>query len=393
MLDAACSAGGLSGGDRALAHEYLRLVAALKDFQLPRVETEAAREHIQARVMCAIATSITQVDPTYADDPTLPNVKHTERSRGRYYLWRMATVTAALLITGAIGGWRISSSAASAYPDSPLYSVKAMEERLALATAWSDERKGTVFETIADHRLSELTFEAREHDEPLARTLAQQYGATMRSLILLATTMRREHEDTSVVLAALTHELNAEGVALRDAQASGDVMLTQALAATLEAQRSAISAGNVNVTPPLLSQPQQQVPQHDSHPGKPNPTLTPHGQGTSQPSHPNNGKIGGNGNNGGSNGLKDSGSSSNGNGGNNGPSTGRRNQGNLGNSGHTSGTGTQANESAAGRASRARSEKIAMPAQSNKSKTSQPPAHNAIRWTATDATHQAHGGR
>ena len=327
-LDTTCEADEKSAGAGEAIGDDLHLIATLHSYQLPQAEADAARERVHARLMSAIAGD-------EAEERATAYGRHIAAGAGRqlhprhWRLWaRVAVAAAVLLIVGAIGGWQISNAATVAYPDSTLYGVKRLEERVALATAWSDQRRAGVLATIADHRLSETTYEAHQHDERLVQSLAGEYGDAMRSLISLTASMQRDHEDTSVVLEQLTRALNAEDAALKDAQAAGDTSLTQALGATVQSQRNAINAGNLDVTPPALEQSQQAGPT----PGTLKPASTPHGQGTGQQSHPNNG-----GNNNGN-----SGSTGNGNGNGNGNgSKGGRSNGNGGGNGNPGGPGGQ----------------------------------------------------
>lgn len=308
MLDTACEVDESGAGAGETICDDLHLVAAMRGYQVPRAEAEAACERVHARLMSAITNDEAE-ERTPANEQQAAGAASRRLLPRRWRPWaRVIAAAAAILIVGIIGGWQISSAAAAAYPDSTLYGVKRLEERVALATAWSDQRRAAVLATIADHRLSEITYEAHHHDERLVLSLAGEYGNAMRSLIGLTASMKRDHEDTSVVLEQLTQALNAEDAALKDAQAAGDTSLTQALNSTVQSQRNAINAGNLDVTPPALEQPQQARPT----PGTLKPASTPHGQGTGQQSHPNNG-----GNNNGT-GSGSKGGGANGNGGGNG---------------------------------------------------------------------------
>lgn len=302
-------------GEHAAVRNDLHLIAALRDYQMPRAEAVAARGRVHARLLNLIASGEEEYGSAAAGEhlTEIDAGRRLQRKRWRHRA-RVAAAIAAILILGAISGWQISTAAAAAYPNSPLYSVKRLEERVALETAWSDQRKGAVFATIANHRLNELTYEAKRHEEPLVQSLAEEYDNTMRSLINLASGMQRKHEDTTAVLAVLTHELNAEGAALQNAQSSGDAALTAALASTVQSQQSAISAGDLNIAPPALGQPQRNGPMQN----EPHPTATPHGQGAEKQSQPNNGNNG------------DSGNGSNGNSGGTGKHGGQSEQGSAG---------------------------------------------------------------
>lgn len=315
------------GGERSDVSQSVRdelsLVSALRRCHVSSNETDVARQRVHALLMNAIASDNARDESTDAAVPT--PIMSSSRQRGRsVHGWvRAAAAAAALLTVGGLGGWQVSHAAASANPGSPMYSVKRLEERVSLDTAWSDQRRGQVLATIADHRLSEMTYEAGLRNQPLVRSLANEYDGAMRSLIDLTATMQRHHENTSVILAALSRELRAETNAMRSAQMSGDTVLSQALALSAQTQRDAISAESLDVMPPALDVPQNKnVPPN----GAATPT-TPPGQRTTQPQQHGNGSNNGQGNN--SNNSNNSNS-------NNSNAGGSGNQG-KGNQGHSQG--------------------------------------------------------
>lgn len=288
--DESCVADEENGGSNARVRDDLRLVAALRAYQVPSSESSAARENVRARLERAI-TLQTAVVPgnTAGDELTHVEAARYWRSSGRRARSRVAAAVAAVLAVSVLGGWQVSNAAAAAYPGSPVYAVKRLEERVALATALSDQRRGQVLTTIADHRFYELTYEAGQHDLPMMRTLAGEYDSAMCSLIDLTATMQRNHEDISVPLSGLTHELSTESKALHAAQIAGNSSLSQMLTSSVENQRHAISAGHLDVTLPAPGKPQDHLILPS---GIASPPATRSGQGTSQPSHQNSGTPG-----------------------------------------------------------------------------------------------------
>lgn len=277
----------------------LQLVAALRNYRLPEHETNAARERVFAQLAGTLADADASARAISGREARRPHAARRNRAGGWRRKSRVAAAIAALLAIGMLGGWQVSSAAAAANPDSPLYSVKRLEERVALATAWSDSRRGEVLMTIADHRLSEMLYESREHDQTRVRGLAVEYNSTMRSLINLTVTMQRQHEDVQAVLADLSHALNLESQAARSALTSGDVTLSLSLASAINGQSSAIRAGNLDIAAPTLG-----APPNQSIPAGATPSATSPKRGASQPPRQNtpgasqSGKNGGNGNGG-----------------------------------------------------------------------------------------------
>ncbi len=288
--DESCAADEENGGSNAPMRDDLRLVAALRAYQVPHSERSAARENVRARLASAITLQATVVPGnTAGDELTHVGAARYWRSSGWRGRSRVAAAVAAVLAVSVLGGWQVSNAAAATYPGSPVYAVKRLEERIALATAWSDQRRGQVLATIADHRLYELTYEAGQHDLPMMRTLAGEYDSAMRSLIDLTATMQRDHEDISVLLSGLTHELSTESNALHAAQIAGNSSLSQMLTSSVESQRHAISAGHLDVMLPAPGKPQDHLVPPS---GIAIPPSTRSGQGASQPSHQNSGTPG-----------------------------------------------------------------------------------------------------
>lgn len=317
----------------------LLLVAALRRCEtLQQAEADAARERVRAQLMSVIASESAIIRASDSTEPA--HVVASRRQREKVISWgriRAVAAVAALLAVSAARGWQVSNAAAAAYPGSPLYAVKRLEERAALSTAWSDERRGQVLTTIADHRLRELSYEAAHHNMPLVHMLASEYSADMRTLINLTARMQRQHEDASVVVADLTRELDAEARVMSSARSSGDSALTQALAAAVQEQQDAISAGNLNVAAPALGAPQSNG--HASGAGTPSTTPAGQGAGKSQQQ--------GNGGNGGNSGQGSQGGNT-GNGGNSGSGGHDGGGGNTGQGSHdTSGNGPSAGNSGA----------------------------------------------
>lgn len=243
----------------------LRLVHTIRHLRVPEDELQAARTRVSGLLWEEVAASAAVTIPDIADaasdatahSETLPASAATiyRRLIRSRRLERVALAAAAILLISCVTGWQVSNAAASALPGSPLYGLKLVEERLALNTSWSDQRRGEVLATIADHRLTELRVEAAQHNNPLAQSLAVEFDGAMRQLISLTATMTEKHEDTTVVAAGLAHELSAEYSTLRAAQQSGDVALAQALTMTAQSETTAIQNSHINLPPSAMNPP------------------------------------------------------------------------------------------------------------------------------------------
>ncbi|HLJ81093.1 MAG TPA: DUF5667 domain-containing protein, partial [Ktedonobacterales bacterium] len=304
------------------------LVHAIRHLHAPEDELQDAHTRVAGLLWeeMAAGTAATISDMPDASAPSetisarIANIRRRP-IRLRRLAWAVLAAAAILLI-GCVTGWQVSNAATFALPGSPLYGLKLAEEHLALNTSWSDQRRGEVLATIADHRLTELRVEAVQHNNPLVQSLAAQFDGTMRQLISLTATMSEKHENTTVVAAGLAHELSVEYSTLRAAQESGDVVLAQALTVTAQSETTAIQNSHINLPPSAMNPP---IPASE-------PTHTP-------PVGPGNNNGNGNGN---SNGTGTGNGNGNGNGhgnGNGGQGGGNPGNGGTGHKQHTGGPG------------------------------------------------------
>ena len=281
----------------------LRLVRAVRDVQVPEDELRDAKariaSHLRAEMLPDTSATIADASPkSQASQPIIVARRRSARSRR---ITRAALAAAAILLLSCVAGWQVSDAAGSALPGSPLYSIKRGEETLALNFAWSDQRRGEVLAAVADHRLSEMREEARQHHDSLVQSLATQFDGTMHQLIALTAVMTERHEDTMIVTASLTRELNAEYATLQSARQSGDVVLAQALIITSQSETTAISNSHIHLPPSALNTPvpernTQSTTPSDGPPSKADPTAIPT---HTPPATPGGGNGNGNGNGGG----------------------------------------------------------------------------------------------
>lgn len=241
-----------TGIESSELRDDLHIVQAMRHLHLPADELYNARARVAERLRREMAATsdatvpdgVARIEPSRLGTTTAPR-RPTRMRR----LARFALAAAALLLIGCVAGWQVSDAAASALPGSPLYGIKRGEEQLALDFAQSDQRRGAVLATIADHRLTELRAEALQHNTSLVQSLAGEFDDTMHRLIALTATMSARHENTTLVSADLAHELNAEYSTLHTALQNGDVLLAQALTTTTQAESAAIHNSHITLPP------------------------------------------------------------------------------------------------------------------------------------------------
>jgi Domain of unknown function (DUF5667) len=198
---------------------------------------------------------------------------------------RVAAFAAAVLLACSTAGWAASDAAAAAVPGDPLYGVKRAQETLALATAFSDERRGEVLAVVADHRLAEATTEADRGQERLATDLASEFNGDLQQVIALSATMQAKGEDYRPVVAALAEALARAGQAQQYAAGHGQSDLAQALGADITSAQGTIADKHIKL--PDVGPPSGPGTRPDETPGRdqhPTPdhgvkTPTPHGNG------------------------------------------------------------------------------------------------------------------
>jgi hypothetical protein len=229
-------------GDSPQLRAQLHLVASLRAVRVPAEEVAHARASVDAIILAGLAEP--QASPVPRAQPQSVAATRTGRQAGRTIIrWaRAGGLAAAILLVCGLLGWQLSQAAAAALPESPLYGLKRLDERVALATAWSDQRRGLVLASIADHRLAELLAEASQQHTPVLRSLAVDLDSTMRELIALTANMAARHEDTRSVAQALVDELDAQATALAAARQSHSVALAAVLNVTVQSEAHAIQA-------------------------------------------------------------------------------------------------------------------------------------------------------
>lgn len=235
----------------------LSLVQAMRHVQVPEDEMRDAKARVASRLreeMSLVAAPLVADDSASTERPAPIAITRQRPARLRR-IARAALAAAAILLLSCVVGWQVTSAARAALPGSPFYSIKRGEETLALDFAGSDQRRGEVLVTIADHRLSELREEASKRHDSLVQSLATQFDTTMHQLIALTATMTGRHENTTVVMAGLSRELSAEYTTLRSAQQTGDMVVVQALTVTSQSEMTAISNSHINLPPSAKSTP------------------------------------------------------------------------------------------------------------------------------------------
>ena len=190
----------------------------------------------------------------------------------------------AVLLLTLISSWQISLVAASAMPNSPLYAVKRAEERIALATAWSDERKADVLATIIAHRLNELATEERLGNMAVADQLIDEVQMTLSQLVAVALRLPETHAATSPVVRRVNEVLQQLQILAARSLSNGHTAIGAKLARITQYEQGVLAAHHV----PSAGTPQH--PSSSSH-ATPTPHPTPHHPATSPPpavtpSHP-----------------------------------------------------------------------------------------------------------
>ena len=259
---------------------------------IPQDEIDAARERVRTRIFAEIAADSSNA-LTLAEE-SADGIAAT--GKGKLARWRAHIPTfgrlsrialvAATIALIATFGLTAMAQANVALPESPFYSLKRLEERIALDTAGSDTQRGAALATIAHHRLDELVREAAQNNTTETRQLAAEFDATVRQLIRLVVSMTANHENVQSISASLANILSAEDNALAQAHRQGQTQLEQTLNSTSQALDQEISAQHLVLPGVSDSHAQDKPATPRSSSGKPSPTPgppVPHGgQGAGQ---------------------------------------------------------------------------------------------------------------
>lgn len=224
----------------------MALVKSLRSIAPLAWEVDTARERVSRRIWDAIA----EEDEGLATELTGRAPGSLSRSATTPGLGRAARLfvaAAAIFLLTYLGSWAVSSAAGTATPDSPFYGLKRADEWLALHTAWSDQRRGQVYATIAWRRLTEAQFEYTHHHGDAAQRLAREYDGAMQRLIQLDATMQTRHENTSTVAQGIARNLDRAYIIAQAAGQSGETTLAKTLIETTQAEQAAINRANITL--------------------------------------------------------------------------------------------------------------------------------------------------
>ncbi|HKW21486.1 MAG TPA: DUF5667 domain-containing protein [Ktedonobacterales bacterium] len=268
----------------------LRLALALDGVMSDSYEVEAARARARHNLDTVMEETADAAPGLRA--PTFP---HTRNVRIRQHRQLQLALCAAILALTFVGYWILSAAAATALPESPLYGIKQIGEATRLQLAWSNQQRGNALAQIAAHRLEEAQAEATQNHTHQALALMAECDNATHQLIVLAITMRQQHQDDTSVVNALRTTIQAEYTALGRAHSKGQPALAQALTTNITGQQHALSASNVVI-------PQLAIPSPTDPSGRLTPT--PHNNNNGKGNGNNNGN--GNGNNNGNGGKKNS---------------------------------------------------------------------------------------
>ena len=250
----------------------LQLALALHGVTSDANEVETARAHVRHN-LDTLMDATADAAPGF-QVPASPLI-HMERNRQRRRLH--LALCAAILALTCVGYWTLSTAAAAALPESPLYGFKQVDEAIHLQLAWSNQQRGDVLAQIASHRLAEARAEAAQHRTHQALVLMGECDNATHQLIALVIATRHQHQDDTSIVNALRTTIRAEYTALEQAHSNGQSALAQALTTSVNGQQHALSASNIVI--PQLATPSPSDP--SGHP-----TPTPHNNGNG------NGKVG-----------------------------------------------------------------------------------------------------
>ena len=266
----------------------LQLALALDGVSSDANEIETARAHVRQNLDTLMDASVAVAPGLQV--PASP-YRLIGRIRQRRRLW--LTLCAAILAVTFVGYWTLSTAAATALPESPLYGIKQVDEAIHLQLAWSNQQRGDALAQIASHRLAEARAEAAQNHTHQAIVLMGECDNATHQLIALVIATRHQHQDDTSIVNALRTTIRAEYTALEQAHSNGQSALAQALTTSVDGQQHALSASNIVI-------PQLATPSPSSSPVDPSvrSTPTPHNNGNGGGNGGGNGNGNGNGNGG-----------------------------------------------------------------------------------------------
>lgn len=288
---------------RRYADSDPELVATLRTIRAARMvvvdESHAARMRVRARMMAGMNDVPARATPTRpvggaparaglsgpVQPPTGRSGPLPMPTRRQRVISRVGAIAAAVLLALGALGWGAGNAAAASLPGEPLYAVKQAQEWVALRTAWSDQRRGVVLVSIADHRLAEATIEANRGHDAVARVLTNAFDGDIQQAISLSVAMAAHGQDNRSVLEALGTELARAQTAQTQASTHGENTFAQSLGNAVAAETQAIdhnhlklpngnAAGHPDGRP--TETPESGMPEPGNHGQSPHATPTPH---------------------------------------------------------------------------------------------------------------------
>jgi hypothetical protein len=250
---------------------------------IPRPQDARARMRARLRAVTAPPAAWSAAVARRSAGPTRRRVatRPGYAARGRVWLRHLAPLAAAILLVAFAALAGASAASAQALPESPLYSVKRVEETALLAISWGDESKGQTLAMIANHRLGEATTEASQSRTREAHTLLGEFDVAFGQLIDLTAQAKAKHEDTTTFARAIQVTLESEQNDAALAAAHGDHSFAAAANASAQAATAHIHAAGVTLP---------------TQPGNGNGNGNDHGNGNGNGNGNSNGNGNGNGN-------------------------------------------------------------------------------------------------
>jgi hypothetical protein len=121
------------------------------------------------------------------------------------WLPRWATVVTIVLIVLLAGGGTVAA-ASNSMPDSLLYPVKLVTERVQLMLTPSQMGKIRLCARLADRRVAEIIYMADKGDVHQVELITQRLDERLATLAVLASALEAEEEESAVLMAPSTEE-------------------------------------------------------------------------------------------------------------------------------------------------------------------------------------------